>query len=181
MGVGCDSVTVSAAQKFTAVSYSGSGGTWSNYADLEYGDTGEATAPLTVYIPNTKTLLFSVPNFITSIDYGSEFVSLKVTFQDKQDITASNTATCYGRLTGGSWISTGDPGATYTNNTLDGDSTYWGLSGTPQSIFTGLKNGSIKFEFKGEQGYGTLYIKEVIATLTYKLADTKRAALIITT
>ena len=172
-------MTVSAAEKFTTASYSGQA-PWSNYNNLIYGGSGAATSTISPFLPDTGNLFCAIPNFITSIPAGSEFESLKVTFSDKMDSTYAGEGYCW--LTGGTELSTGTIGTSYTARSKDGDSSFWGLAGTPQAIFSGLKSGSIKFGFRADGGVfssGDIYIKDVIATLTYKLADTKRAAIII--
>lgn len=170
--------TTSSADQFDTASYSGRA--WTNYANLE-NDGGEAYATISIPIPNTGTILLATPGFMTSLDDGSEFVSLKVTFEDKMASSYGATGKC--RLTGGTWLTAGSIGTSYTSRTQDGDESYWGISGTPQEIFSGLKDGSIKFEFKAEGGLyatGNIYLKDVEATLTYKLADTKRASILVT-
>ena len=177
--VGCYSMTVSAAEKFTVISSSGQA-SWGSLSNLEYGSSGAATSTTTGYLPNTGNLLCAIPNFMTALNVGSEFESVKVTFSDRMDSSYPGQGYCW--LTGGTEISTGSVASSYTARTQDGDAAYWGIAGTPQAIFSGLKDGSIKFGFRSTGGLfaGTIYVKEVEATLTYKLADTKRASILVT-
>ena len=177
--MGRNSMTVSAAEKFTVISSSGQA-PWSSLSNLEYGNSGAATSTLSPFLINTGNLFCAIPNFITAIPTGSEFESLKVTFSDKMDSSYSAEGYCW--LTGGTVLSSGTIGTSYAARSKDGDASFWGLAGTPQSIFSGLKSGSIKFSFQALGGIysaGDVYVKDVVATLTYKLADTKRAAILI--
>ena len=177
--MGGDTVmTVSAAEKFTSISYSGRA--WTDYNNLVYGGSGEAYGSTTGVYDTTGTVKCAIPNFITSLATGTEFESLKITFSVKQSTPYG--ADGYAKLTTGSQGYTFPLTTSYVGQTLDGDAAYWGLSGTPQAIFSGLKDGSIKFEYYAVgdlYAVGSMYLKEVIATLTYKLADTKRASILI--
>lgn len=168
-------MTVSAAEKFTTVTEDGFALGWSGESNLEYGNSGSAVSNTsTLWQDDTKALVFSVPNFITALDEGTEFVSLKV---------------AVGMVPTGSWsyaaqLTTGTSKAGSVSGgitNLDGDETYWGLSGSPQDIFSALKSGALKFRItffgSGEGNYMT--VTNVTAQLTYRLADTKRAALIL--
>lgn len=177
-------MTVSTAQKFDTVGYSGSA--WSNYSRLAYdaASPGESTWSYTTSDSQSGYLTFSVPHFISALADGGRFISLRVDWQDKQDSVTAQ-ATAYGKLTNGSYINAGLLNkSTYTAKYLEGDKSYWGLSGyTGEEIYTSLKDGTTKFWYYNS--FGTtgrtldVYIKDVTATLTYTHPDTKRAALII--
>lgn len=172
-------MTDSANEKFTGVAYSGS--VWSGYTNLKFGNSGEATAELTVHKSETGVLHFSIPNFITALPNGTEFNSIEVFWDDKFDGGPLAPTANYW-FTGGSTISGTPISSTYGSHSPAGNASAWGLSGTPQAIFSGLKDGSIKFNYKQVGGYlmyGTSYIKEVSAILTYTLADTKRASILV--
>lgn len=154
--------TTSSAEKFTIVSSSGS---WTDISNLLYGASGEASGDGFLYL--------SVPNFITSLDDGSEFVSLKVEWEEK---TAAPYRQAF--LTGGTQFTEYLTPAAYASASLDGDAAYWGISGTPHEIFDGLKSGALKFTVRTFGTSGALYVKEVKATLTYKAADTSRASIL---
>jgi hypothetical protein len=175
-------MTVSAAERPTDVGQSGSGGSWSTLSNLEYGNSGDVSGTMTyTYLDyEWKTVECSIPNFITDLDVGTQFVSLKMTWNEECDGTPRPDSKAW--LTGGSVINSGTiPSTGPRVTTLDGDASYWGLSGTPQDIFEGLKDGSIAFNYEpdtGVAGSTTVTISDIKFTLTYLLADTKRAALI---
>jgi len=175
-------MTVSAAERPTSVSQSGAGGSWSPLSNLEYGSSGDVSATQkAVYLSwKWQTVACAIPNFIQSVDVGSQFVSLKITLNEECDGTPRPSSK--GWLTGGSVIDSGTiPSTGPRVTTLDGDASYWGLSGTPQEIFTGLKDGSIAFNYNPTSPYSgttTVTISDIKFTLTYLLADTKRASLI---
>lgn len=152
---------------------------WNSTTNLLNSSPGTYSGPGTIYKgAGTYIARLSVPSFITSLDDGSEFESLKVTFKAK---SSSLNRTYYAKLTDGTLFD-GTVTTSYQTFTLDGDASYWGLSSmTDHQIFDGLKDGSIKFNIYITGSVGeTLYLKEVEATLTYKEADTARAAIITT-
>lgn len=172
-------MTVSAQEKFTQSAQSGSGQSWVGVSNLEYGNSGEASCTYSIAGFYPKTIRLTIPNFITSMPNGSEFVSLKITFQKKSTSTLwSWTA----KLTGGTQFSGSMP-TSYSTTTLDGDASYWGLSGTSAEIFSDLKDGTIGLELDTSNTNisATHYYQSVTAQLTYIEPDTKRAALLTTT
>lgn len=125
----------------------------------------------------------SVPNWIEDIPNGSEFESLKVTLSSRYDGTVGPYAEI-GYLTGGDTIAIGNAtNGSHNSRVLDGDASYWGISGTARAIFNDLKSGAIKFNYKvdaASDGNSNHYIKILRTVMTYKLPDTKRASILIT-
>ena len=169
-------MTTTAADKFTESSQFGSGASWSGVSNLEDGNSGEASVTYSLVGAYPRTIGLYEPGFMSSLPNGCEFESLRVTFQKKA--STSFGWSWVARLTGGDTKS-GSYTTSYATVALEGDKDYWGLSGTPQAIFAGLKDGSIGLELDaGGSTSATLYYRSVYATLTYTLPDTKRASIL---
>jgi hypothetical protein len=177
-------VTTTASEGFTIATQGGEVAvSWSDVDQLPHGVAGGAEA----YVRDsgqwfvgtvTKIIYLTVPNYITALDNGAEFQSLTVTVNIDGDPFPK---TLYVRLTGGDWKS-----ATYTsaatNYDFTGDESYWGVAGTPQQIFSDLKDGSIGVELYCPYNTleTTINLNSVQSALTYRPTDTKRAALQVT-
>lgn len=169
-------MTTTAADQFTVAANAGSGNSWTDKANLLDGASGEAYAEYDILGgTTTKELQLSIPAYISAIDDGSQFVSLKVTLQAKRVGTSSLSGYLASSSQTGSSKSI-SLGTSYSTTTLDGDKSYWGITGTVYSIFDQLKSGAMYFCVDGTTA-DTVYVKDVFATLTYTLPDTKRASL----
>lgn len=166
------------AEYFQAHTASGSGASWSSLSNLA-SSSGEAFATFTAYKRDTDTINCTDATAINAISEGSQFVSCTVSYQYKKAL-GSGTLRARAKLTGGTLYTTSSVVDTmwHTVN-LSGDSAYWGLTGTPQQILTGLQDGSIKFElYLTGTGSFPVRVEDITITLTYAEADTKKGAIL---
>lgn len=129
-----------------------------------------------------KTLQIHTPTWASSILAGSEFVSMDVQiamYNYATEVSYFNFVTRQNGVTTKTIPKTGTSSSTVTHS---GDASYWGFTGTPQTIISQIKSGSIRFWFEGDVysliPYQERHITYFAVRVTYREPDTKRASLL---
>jgi len=124
------------------------------------------------------------PSWASGIMAGAEFVSMDI--QLAMYNYAASTGSPYNFVVrqNGATVTTIDKKGTTSSSvvTYSGNAGYWGFTGTPQTIISQIKSGSIRFWFEGSMNstdpYQERHVDTFAVRITYREPDTKRAALI---
>lgn len=156
---------------------------WQNISTLASSTSGAAYIESNGTFTGMRTLYLEIPDFMSSIPAGSEFVEMSVRFKGYVDATHAGDYFRFQTRQGGSTVRTDDIDSTSTaTRTFSGDASYWGFTGSGQDIMDNLADGTIKwrFETRGVAATATRRdVKNFQVQLTYAEPDTKAALIMV--
>ena len=152
---------------------------WNNESTLASSTSGAAYVESPGTFTGMRTLQLEIPNFMSSIPAGSEFVEMSIQCKAYVNTLVSGDYFRFLTRQNGSTVRTDDVDSTSTTTrTFSGDASYWGFTGDAQDIMDDLADGSIKWQFESK-GFPSTFtrrdVKNFQIQLTYAEPATEAA------